>query len=107
MEWLVWLGLEVGAYETGITGFLSSIVNGFFEGVFGIFFIAYEHSIYALIASIIVVALISGALEKNKKLQSLFILSVLISGCFFKDHYVWGIMGIICVIQELLKKEEK
>lgn len=37
MEWLVWLGLEVGAYKTGITGFLSSIVNGFLKAFLGYF----------------------------------------------------------------------
>ena len=68
MEWFALFGLEIAAYETGISGFLSSVVNGFFEGIFGIFYIAYEHSVYALIGTIIVVTLIYSALEKHKKL---------------------------------------
>ena len=47
MEWLVWLGLEVGAYETGITGFISSIVDlivewfcSILEATFGVFIFA-------------------------------------------------------------------
>lgn len=107
MEWLALFGLEIAAYETGISGFLSSVVNSFFEGFFGVFYIAYEHSIYTLIGTIIVITLIFSALEKHKKVQNLFILCILISGCFLKDHYIWGTFGIIAAIQELLKKEEE
>lgn len=106
MEWLIWLGLEVGAHEIGITDVLSSFIKGIFEGMFGVFILAYKYSLLACIALVVIVTVVFGALEKQPKMQNLFIEIIGLIGCILTEHYFWGAMVGILIIQDLLKKED-
>ena len=112
MEWLVWLGLEVGAYETGITGFISSIVDlivewfcSILEATFGVFIFAYEYSVWALAATVIAFGVIIGHFENKPVVYNQLILITMVAGAVLTEHYIIAVFFSVYAIKLIITKE--